>query len=1129
MGCGTRRLHHHCRGWNGPAVLHWLLMSLLCGSHFSVLFLPCSGYPCRPAHDTSCQAYAVYDVRPGDRVQDISKLFDDDYRDVASVNKLDLGNLTLLPDQQLYIPLTCHCDERNAVFYATVNHVIAFDGETIESIASVLFQNLSHAQEIVNASGLTHGVAVQPGQTVSVPIRCGCNSTALLSVRTPSFLTYVVGNDTDVRSIAQTFRSSERLILEANAGAQADLPLDPGTRLVIPAYLSFPTRSDEGSRARARSSGGDPSLSIATEPPAYPRNGVRGGASGAEDTTSTQANGTTNTASVPMDTPGKGKTGHDPAIPFELIIGILAGTTVVLMLAIICAMIYIARRVAKGTSVRTAAADWERREWAEWSTESAARWQLSVIGSRALPVTRASATLPVPQLMNTFRRRDIIHTSISNTSSLEGFSSHGGNCAKFIPGVDNGSGGNVGRTVEASASPHKSAAAMVSPSLSVFTYKDLMKATDHFSELKKIAEGSYGSTYRGLLEGRDVTVKKLKKSKAEQFQSEMEVMSRVHHCHVLALVGYCVDRCLMLVHEFAEKGSLNRHLHSPSRNGFLPLAWSVRVQIAVDISSALEYLHERSWPGFIHHSISSRNIFLDKNMRAKTANFGLSKRIDWKDDSTLSLAVNTAELPDVVGYMAPECLKLGQVSTKADVYSFGVVLLELLSGQEAVSCAAGSHIVQLSGGLHCESWALDYNGSSSTVVAETSGSFAESDFGSTPPDSSSELRAKRPVIQKRVLDVEIRPYKTAKTRLNRMGKRQGEGTKQHPPGNEGCENSNRYLENTTNSGGKKEDACGKILSVNGSKLRLRGLTVEVLADLSGPSSCKPVLSSSVENSASAIPTQEEPANSTTGSMIAVSVPSSDPLPPCPHSVQASANDGCAVPTKGKAKSVAAFSKHGKEVKIGIGKPRKADIAAGSNKKPVHALAMTSSHRKGPRSRKVAGKKYENKRRGDGVKLLGAATEGTSPILRNSAVQRMLRCSLVSWIVPAIRSLGSPADVVCLVDPDMRGQYPPEVVAKMADLAVRCVQENPQARPNMSRVAYELDEILLLTRRWEALQCKAQPENHSRVVVRLQGSRESEKSEVSGMGQQNVVLWASTVGPDVSTDGEGSISRPQLQR
>lgn len=144
----------------------------------------------------------------------------------------------------------------------------------------------------------------------------------------------------------------------------------------------------------------------------------------------------------------------------------------------------------------------------------------------------------------------------------------------------------------------------------------------------------------------------------------------------MKLEGFCIDpedaNCY-LIYEYIENGSLRSWLHS-SRSK--ELSWKMRLRIAIDVANGLQYIHEHTRPRVVHKDIKSGNILLDGNMRGKIANFGLAKS---------GCNAITMHIVGTQGYIAPEYLTDGVVSTKMDVFSFGVVLLELVSGREAVN------------------------------------------------------------------------------------------------------------------------------------------------------------------------------------------------------------------------------------------------------------------------------------------------------------------------------------------------------------------------------------------------------------------------------------------------------------
>lgn len=106
-------------------------------------------------------------------------------------------------------------------------------------------------------------------------------------------------------------------------------------------------------------------------------------------------------------------------------------------------------------------------------------------------------------------------------------------------------------------------------SRSWFTYDELFKATNGFSAENLLGEGGFGSVYKGYLsDGRVVAVKQLKIGGGQgerEFQAEVEIISRVHHRHLVSLVGYCIsENRQMLVYEYVPNNTLYFHLHGTS-------------------------------------------------------------------------------------------------------------------------------------------------------------------------------------------------------------------------------------------------------------------------------------------------------------------------------------------------------------------------------------------------------------------------------------------------------------------------------------------------------------------------------------------------------------------------------------
>lgn len=222
--------------------------------------------------------------------------------------------------------------------------------------------------------------------------------------------------------------------------------------------------------------------------------------------------------------------------------------------------------------------------------------------------------------------------------------------------------------------------------LTTYTLEELKQATHDFSPSTHIR----GAVYRGVIKGQVVAVKNMTRNVTK----ELQILQKVHHANLVTLLGACVSSPeeSYLVYEYAENGSLSDLLHDTdsgmSSESSSTLTWNNRLQVALDVATALEYLHDHTNPSFVHKDIKSSNILLDSKFRGKVANFGLAKSTEEMEQGSAL----TRHIVGTQGYLAPEYLAHGRVSPKMDVFAFGVVLLEILSGEEAMSNYKGGEV-----------------------------------------------------------------------------------------------------------------------------------------------------------------------------------------------------------------------------------------------------------------------------------------------------------------------------------------------------------------------------------------------------------------------------------------------------
>lgn len=181
------------------------------------------------------------------------------------------------------------------------------------------------------------------------------------------------------------------------------------------------------------------------------------------------------------------------------------------------------------------------------------------------------------------------------------------------------------------------------------SYEELLNATGRFSPSNLIGSGNFGTVYRGVL-GPDETIAAVKvlnlrqKGASKSFFTECQALRNIRHRNLVKILTACSSINLegndfkALVYEYMPNGSLEKWLHleegQPQQRRLSILE---RLNIAIDVASALDYLHNQCQSPVAHCDLKPSNVLLDDDFTAHVSDFGLAQLVcKFSEEATMN-------------------------------------------------------------------------------------------------------------------------------------------------------------------------------------------------------------------------------------------------------------------------------------------------------------------------------------------------------------------------------------------------------------------------------------------------------------------------------------------------------------
>ena len=197
------------------------------------------------------------------------------------------------------------------------------------------------------------------------------------------------------------------------------------------------------------------------------------------------------------------------------------------------------------------------------------------------------------------------------------------------------------------------------------------KKIETYIKGEKIGKGGFSTCYKlyNVQDKKIYAAKEIIKNKSsyDRIKNEIDIYEYLKHDNIVnQKEHFTYNDTQYLIFEFCENRDLSYLIDKRKKLKEIEVQYYI-----TQLIQALIHLHDRN---IVHRDLKLGNIFLTGKMELKLGDFGLAKKLSFRDEKI-------SEMVGTPAYMAPEILENMGYSLEVDIWSLGVIMYYLIIGK----------------------------------------------------------------------------------------------------------------------------------------------------------------------------------------------------------------------------------------------------------------------------------------------------------------------------------------------------------------------------------------------------------------------------------------------------------------